>query len=116
LIRYSRACDSCQDFLDQGILQAKKDPEPRVPIYWLIEVITSNVKTKGQIMIYKTLQRKLNIEKHEPHQESGMNTDVPEEQAVPIPIVARIVYLKILSIVFHCTYDNQDIPSVHIRD
>jgi hypothetical protein len=44
-------------------------------------------------MIYKTLQRKLNIEKHEPHQESGMNTDVPEEQAVPIPIVARIVYL-----------------------
>jgi hypothetical protein len=36
-------------------------------------------KRKGQIMIYKTLYRKLKMEKHESPLRSGMNTDVPEE-------------------------------------
>jgi hypothetical protein len=44
-------------------------------------------------MIYKTPHRNLNIEKHELNEEPGMNTDVPEEQAVPTPQVALIVYL-----------------------
>ena len=34
---------------------------------------------KEQIMIYKTLYRKLKMEKHEPHLRSGVNTDVQEE-------------------------------------
>ena len=36
-------------------------------------------KRKEQIMIYKTLYRKLKMEKHEPHLRSGVNTDVPNE-------------------------------------
>jgi hypothetical protein len=36
-------------------------------------------KRKGQIMIYKTLYRKLKLAKHEPHLRSGVDTDVPEE-------------------------------------
>jgi hypothetical protein len=36
-------------------------------------------KRKEQIMIYKTLYRKLKMEKHEPHLRSGVNTDVQEE-------------------------------------
>ena len=51
------------------------------------------IKRNGQIMIYKTLHRKLNIEKHEPHLRSGVHTDAPEEQAVPTPLVAPIVFL-----------------------
>ena len=44
-------------------------------------------------MIYKTLHRKLNIKKHEPHLRSGVNTDAPKEQAVPTLLVAPIVFL-----------------------
>jgi hypothetical protein len=44
-------------------------------------------------MIYKTLHRNLNIEKHESHLRLGVNTDVPEEQAVTTPLVAPIVFL-----------------------
>ena len=61
-------------------------------------------KEKGQTTIYKTLHRKLKIEKHEPHQKSGVNSGAPEGLAVPAPHVALEVDSLLSSRVsnFHC--------------
>ena len=44
-------------------------------------------------MIYKTLQRKLKIEHHEPHYKPEMNTNALEGKAVPCPLVAFVMQL-----------------------
>ena len=44
------------------------------------------LKEKGQTMIYKTLNRKLKIEQHEPHLKAGL-------KQVPAPLVASVILL-----------------------
>ena len=48
-------------------------------------------KTKGQTMFYKTLHRKLKIEKHEPPQNSWVR--LLQEKAVPAPLKTTVVLL-----------------------
>ena len=50
-------------------------------------------RTKGKTTIYKTLHRKLKIEKHEPHSEPVVNSGAPEGQVVHAPLVAPVVLL-----------------------
>jgi hypothetical protein len=47
-------------------------------------------RTKGQTMIYRTLQRHLNCEQHEPHKKPGMNLYVPEGLSVPAALVVPV--------------------------
>jgi hypothetical protein len=47
--------------------------------------------TKEQTTIYKRLQRKQKIEKHEPHWKPGVNSGVPEGSVVPAPHVAPVL-------------------------
>ena len=47
--------------------------------------------TMGQIMIYKTVHRKLKIEKHEPHKKIRVNVGSAEGLAVPVALVTPIV-------------------------
>jgi hypothetical protein len=42
---------------------------------------TTDPNKKGQTMIYKTLHRKLKIEKNEPHKKPGVNSGAPEGYA-----------------------------------
>jgi hypothetical protein len=49
--------------------------------------------SKGQTIIYKTLHRKLKIEQHEFRKNLGVNSDVPEGQAVPAPLVEPVMLL-----------------------
>ena len=42
------------------------------------ETMDKRKRTKRQTMIYKTQHRKLTIEQHEHHKQSGMNSGVPE--------------------------------------
>jgi hypothetical protein len=44
-------------------------------------------------MIYKTLQRKLKIEHHEPHYKPEMNTNALQGKAVPCPLMAFVMQL-----------------------
>ena len=47
-------------------------------------------RSKVQTMIYKTLQRKLKIEKHEPHLKPGVNSGTLEGYLLPhIRLMAR---------------------------
>jgi hypothetical protein len=50
-------------------------------------------RTKGQTMIYTTLQKKLKIEQHEPPCKSGVNAGAPEGLALPASLVASVVLL-----------------------
>jgi hypothetical protein len=47
--------------------------------------------TKEQTTIYKRLQRKQKIEKHEPHWKPGVNSGAPEGSVVPAPHVAPVL-------------------------
>jgi len=52
------------------------------------------VKEKGKMdkkTIYKTLNRKLKIEQHEPQSNTGVYSGALEELSVPAPLVAPIV-------------------------
>jgi hypothetical protein len=52
-------------------------------------------KTKGQTMIYKTLNRKLKIEKHELH---NKNRGVWEGLAVPAPLGVMVIVIMCMFI------------------
>ena len=49
--------------------------------------------TKRQTMIYKTLHRKLTIERHEPRKKTGVNSGASKGLPVPVPPVASVVSL-----------------------
>jgi len=57
--------------------------------------MTYNIMAKGERsrMMYTTLHRKLEIERHEPHKKQGVNSGAPEQCAVSMPLVTRVVLL-----------------------
>ena len=55
--------------------------------------MTERKRTKGQTTIYKTLDRKLQIEQHEPHLKPGVNSGAPEGSAVHVPNATPVVLL-----------------------
>ena len=72
-----------QQFEDTNmVIRCRKSKE--IKIQWPIE--------NGQTMIYKTLHRKLKIKQHTPHKH-WMNSCVPEEITIPVPLVAPVVLL-----------------------
>jgi hypothetical protein len=46
-------------------------------------------------MTVTVLHRGLNIEQHEPHQHSNVNSDSPDGQAVPSSLVTHVVFNNI---------------------
>jgi len=55
--------------------------------------MAKNKTTKGHIMFFKILHRKLKIEQGEPHQELGMNTCALEGSAILAPCVTPVMLL-----------------------
>jgi hypothetical protein len=49
--------------------------------------------TKSQTMIYKTIHRKLKIERHESHWRPGLNSGAPEGLAIHAPQLKPVVSL-----------------------
>ena len=50
-------------------------------------------RTKGQPIIYKTLNKKLKIEIHEAHYKPRINSGAPEGVSVPHQLVTPVVLL-----------------------
>jgi hypothetical protein len=61
-------------------------------------------RTKWETMVYKTLNRKLKIEKREPHDKSRVNSGTQKWITVPAPHVIPIVLL--FSDTNHIWYEN----------
>ena len=60
-------------------------------------------RAKGQIMIYKTMHRKLKFEQSELHYKPRVNAGTPEELTVPAPHVPPAVLLNDTKIILHGT-------------